>query len=83
MTSDEAEAAAWLENRFWKNVFSSQYEFLWRPRRDPVTGRLMWLRQAVKVESGYVEHLGSGAEYEYIQTRWYKPKDFTLKSLSH
>ena len=83
MTSDEAAAASWLEKRFWTNVFSSEYEFLWRPRRNAATGQLMWLCKAVKVESGWVDHIGSGAEYEYIQTRWYKPKDFTIKSLSY
>lgn len=83
MTSDEAEAAAWLEKRFWKEVYDSQYEFLWRPRRNAETGHLMWLCKAVKVKSGWVDHLGSGAKYECAQTRWYKPKDFTIKSLSH
>ena len=83
MTSDEAEAAAWLEKQFWKNILSVQYEFLWWPRRDATTRRLTWLQRAVKVESGNVEHIGSGVKYTYIQTRWYKPKDFVMKRLSN
>ena len=83
MTSDEAEAYSWLEERFWKNVFSSQYEFLWWPRYNAETGKVMWLCKAVKVESGWVDHVGSGAEYEHIQTRWYKPKDFIMQRLSN
>lgn len=83
MTSDEAEAAAWLEEQFWKEVSSSQYEFLWWPRKNFATGQLMWLCKAVKVEGSRVDHIGSGAKYTYTQTRWYKPKDFVMKRLSN
>jgi hypothetical protein len=80
MIWDEADAHSWLEQRYWDNLQSSKEQFLWRPRRNAVTGTLMWLRRAVEAKSGWVEQTG-GAELEYTQVRWYEPKDFVVLQL--
>lgn len=83
MTSDEAEAAAWLDQRFWQNIFSVESKFLWWPQINALTGRRMWLCQAVCVLSGTLEEISPGVgEYELISTRWYREEDYILERLS-
>lgn len=82
MTWDEAEAAQWLDNQFWKEFQSSQTKFCWLPKRNFETRRLMWLCKAVEAFSGHTVEVGGG-EYEFKMTRWYKPKDFTILALRY
>lgn len=84
MTSDEAEAHAWLDERFWSNLRHSCTKFLWLPKRNAHTGRLMWLCDAVEATSWWiVGGLKPGFEMEHTEVRWYKPKDFTILSLRY
>ena len=81
MMWDEAEAAVDLDLQFFKELQHSEIKFLWVPKYNYLTGRLMWLRPAVCAISGRVIDLGGGAEYEITTTRWYKPKDFVIENL--
>lgn len=80
MMWDEAEAAVDLDNQFWAELQGSEIKFLWWPQHNALTGRRMWLCQAVRAFSGRVINVG-GAEYEFTTTRWYKPKDFVIEKL--
>ena len=82
MTSDEADAAAWLDTRFWQNIFSAESKFLWWPQINALTGRRMWLCRAVCARSGTLQATAPGVEYELICTRWYREEDYVLERLS-
>lgn len=81
MTSDEAEAAAWLEKQFWDELQTGKTVFCWKPKRNALTGRLMWLCNAVEATSGHTVVVGGG-QYNFYITRWYTPKDFVIERLS-
>lgn len=81
MMYDEAVAAVELDEQFWAELRTSETKFLWWPQHNALTGRRMWLCNAVCAVSGRVEHIGSGAKYEFTTTRWYTPQDFVVESL--
>lgn len=82
MMYDEAEAEAWLEEQFWRNIFSTEAKFLWWPQINVLTGRRMWLCRAVFVMSGRLMEYAPGIEYELVSTRWYREEDFVWLRLS-
>ena len=82
MIWDEAEAAVDLDEQFWAELQTSEVKFLWWPQYNALTGKRMWLCNAVRAVSGRVMYAGQ-SEYEFTTTRWYKPKDFVVQKLSH
>jgi hypothetical protein len=73
MTTDEADAHAWLlafyEQQFWERFMHAELKFCWLPVRDYETGKLSWLKKMIKAQSR------SGAD------RHYYPERFTILAL--
>jgi hypothetical protein len=82
MMYDEAMAAVELDEQFWAELRTSETKFLWWPQYNALTGRRMWLCNAVRAFSGRTVEFGSGIQYEFTTTRWYKPRDFVIEKLS-
>lgn len=83
MIWDEAMAAVELDEQFWAELRTAETKFLWWPQYNALTGKRMWLCNAVCAVSGRVVHAGSGPRYDFTITRWYKPDDFVIQKLSH
>lgn len=79
---DEVEAAVDLDQQFWAELQSAKPKFLWLPKVNYLTGRWMWLCNAVCAVSGHTIEFSDGAELELTTTRWYKPKDFVVEHLT-
>lgn len=84
MTSDEAEAAQWLDERFWANLDSAQQVFLWWPKRNAETFKRMWLCKAILATSSRpVDIVHEGILARHVEIRYYNPKDFTILALRY
>lgn len=82
MIWEEAEARNELEERFWANLRTSNLTFCLKPRKCAETGKLLWLRKAVKAVSNYgLDYGQAGFEYECTVTKWFDPKAFTMLKL--
>ena len=75
MDWDEAEAQAWMDERFWKRAVAESHWCLW-PRLNYKTNRLIWLKPAVKMTQTI-----TGPGEPAIITRYYTPEDYTLEML--
>lgn len=75
MIWEEAEAAAWLEERFWQRSYAERVRS-WMPRRCYYSGQQLWLRQVVK-RTQIITGPGEPAEI----VRWIDPHTHTILSL--